>query len=114
MSCIDWLVAVVTQAQEAPTSRGHQDGDDDGQEAGNAESVAEKEIEHQAACLRGLGYTVEIGPVGRNDFGMPEDRVVPIVIPLRVPNGGIFRNCRTGDVIDSDGRLRASWDWNTI
>jgi hypothetical protein len=52
--------------------------------------------------------STEVRAVGRNDFGAREDEVMEIITPFLVPVGTIFRNCRTGELIDSEGNSVAS------
>jgi hypothetical protein len=49
-------------------------------------------------------------PIGKNDFGAPEDQIADIAIPHVVPDGivMIFRNVKTDDVIDSNGMVLLS------
>lgn len=52
--------------------------------------------------------TIEVRPVGPSDAGIPEDTVMPVVVPLHLPAGKIFHDDRTGARFDSDGRLSAA------
>lgn len=42
---------------------------------------------------------------GRNDFGFPEDEMIDVVIPFRLPEGKRYVVIETGEVIDSDGKI---------
>jgi hypothetical protein len=44
-------------------------------------------------------------PVGKNDFGVPEDTVMTLIVPLRLPAGTVLHDHRTGARFDSDGKL---------
>jgi hypothetical protein len=43
-------------------------------------------------------------PIGRNDAGLPEDRVCDIVVPLILKPGAVLRCDRTGDMFDNVGK----------
>jgi hypothetical protein len=45
-------------------------------------------------------------PIGRNDFGEPEDTVMDVAIPIPLRASKKPRVCVTGETIDSDGTLR--------
>ena len=51
--------------------------------------------------------------IGPNDAGIPEDQVMDIIIPLRLPAGTVLRCCQTGDSFDSDGRKLEVQSQNT-
>lgn len=55
--------------------------------------------------VSGLAPHILRRPVGPNDFGAPEDQLMDITIPLRVPEGmvAVFRDNQTGELFDSDG-----------
>ena len=45
-----------------------------------------------------------VRPIGPNDAGIPEGQLCEIVIPLRLPEGTILHDPKTGDRFDSDGK----------